>query len=284
MRVALVFLLVALCSPGAGLAQGVGKEFSKRAVEKPAAPAAPPAPADVKAPPPDAATTASGLASKVLQRGTGDRHPGPTDLVTIHYTAWTGDGRTLDSTVGRGQPSALPMKTLAPGLAEGLQLMVVGERRRLWLPPSLTSAMGTRPVGPLVFDMELLAIEPSPEVPPDDVMAPPADATRTGSGLAYRVLRSGPAGGPHPAPANRVRVHYTGWMTDGTMFDSSFTRGELATFRLEEVIKGWTEGLQLMSPGDKFRFWIPSRLAYNNEEGRPRGMLVFDVELLAIER
>src|SRR5467141_1947688 len=80
---------------------------------------------------------------------------------------------------------------------------------------------------------------------PDDVAAPPADAKKTASGLALKVLTPG-KGKDHPGPEDKVSVHYTGWTTDGKMFDSSVTRGEPASFRVSGVIKGWTEGLQLM--------------------------------------
>ena len=112
---------------------------------------------------------------------------------------------------------------------------------------------------------------------PDDVAAPPADAERTASGLASKVVVEG-TGAEHPTAASTVTVHYTGWTTEGEMFDSSVTRGNTATFPLNRVIKGWTEGLQLMVVGEKRRFWIPADLAYG-ENGRVPGMLVFDVEL-----
>src|SRR5438270_419464 len=85
---------------------------------------------------------------------------------------------------------------------------------------------------------------------PPDVAAPPADARKTASGLAYRVLKEG-VGGRHPKSSNPVTVHYTGWTTDGKMFDSSVVRGQPATFPLDGVIPGWTEGLQLMVEGEK---------------------------------
>ena len=81
-----------------------------------------------------------------------------------------------------------------------------------------------------------------------------------------------------------MTVHYTGWTTDGKMFDSSVTRGKPITFGLDQVIAGWTEGVQLMVEGEKTRFWIPQNLAYKGQAGAPRGMLVFDVELLKIEK
>jgi peptidylprolyl isomerase len=80
-------------------------------------------------------------------------------------------------------------------------------------------------------------------------------------------------------------VHYSGWTTDGQMFDSSVTRGQPASFPLDRVIAGWTEGLQLMVVGEKTRFWIPGKLAYGDtpeRPGAPAGTLVFDVELLQI--
>ncbi len=113
--------------------------------------------------------------------------------------------------------------------------------------------------------------------------APPADAKKTSSGLAYKVLRPG-TGNSRPNDRSRVTVHYTGWTTDGKMFDSSVARGKPATFGLDQVIKGWTEGVQLMVPGEKTRFWIPEKLAYQGQSGAPKGMLVFDVELMQIEK
>lgn len=121
-----------------------------------------------------------------------------------------------------------------------------------------------------------------PVPPPPDVAAPPEDAATTASGLASKVLGEG-TGEAHPGPTDAVTVHYTGWTTDGTMFDSSVQRGKPATFPLNRVIAGWTEGLQLMVVGEKRRFWIPEALAYQGRQGAPQGMLVFDVELLSFE-
>ena len=115
---------------------------------------------------------------------------------------------------------------------------------------------------------------------PLDVAAPPSDAEKSSSGLASKVLTAG-TGTTHPRASDSVTVHYTGWTTDGSMFDSSVSRGEPSTFPLNRVIRGWTEGLQLMVVGEKRRFWIPEDLAYGGSRP-PLGMLVFDVELLAI--
>jgi FKBP-type peptidyl-prolyl cis-trans isomerase len=124
--------------------------------------------------------------------------------------------------------------------------------------------------------------ESVPQVPPpSDVAAAPADAVRTPSNLASKVLTPG-TGTRHPRPNSEVTVHYTGWTTDGKTFDSSLNRGQPATFRLDQVIPGWTEGLQMMVEGEKRRFWIPGNLAYDGQPGRPQGTLVFDVELIRI--
>ena len=110
--------------------------------------------------------------------------------------------------------------------------------------------------------------------------------TVTQSGLQYMVLKEGT--GAKPGPTDEVTVHYTGRLLDGTVFDSSVDRGEPATFPLDKVIPGWTEGLQLMSEGSKYRLFIPSDLAYGSkgagEQILPNSMLIFDVELIKIEK
>jgi peptidylprolyl isomerase len=242
-----------------------------------------PPPPDVAAPPADAAKTKSGLASRVIKAGTGKTHPGRTDLVTVHYTGWTTDGKMFDSSVARGEPAKFPLDRVIPGWTEGVQLMVTGETRRLWIPEPLAYQGKRDPKGLLVFDVELISFVAPPPVPqaPPDVKAPPSDAKKTPSGLAYKVQKAG-SGSKHPTSRSEVTVHYSGWTTDGRMFDSSVSRGEPATFPLDQVIPGWTEGVQLMVEGEKTRFWIPENLAYKGQQGAPAGMLVFDVELIKI--
>jgi peptidylprolyl isomerase len=250
--------------------------------------AAIPAPEDVAAPPADAEKTASGLASKVLTKGSGTAHPDAWDKVTVHYTGWTTDGKMFDSSVQRGKPATFGLGQVIAGWTEGLQLMVVGEKRRLWIPQDLAyRGMPGRPAGMLVFDVELLEVKDMPEPPPppkvpEDVAGPPADAATTESGLASKVLTKG-SGSDHPKATSTVTVHYSGWTTDGKMFDSSVVRGQPATFPLNRVIAGWTEGLQLMVAGEKRRLWIPEKLAYQGKPGFPSGMLVFDVELISFK-
>jgi len=236
------------------------------------------APPDVAAAPADATKTASGLATKVLKAGTGKDHPSKEDVVVIHYTGWKTDGSMFDSSVTKNRPATFGVGRVISGFSEGLQLMVIGEKRRLWIPESLAYKGQREPKGTLVFDIELIDI---PSHPPADVKAPPADAKKTASGLAYKVLKEG-VGGRHPRATGAVTVNYTGWTTDGKMFDSSVTRGEPSSFQVDQVIPGWTEGLQLMYEGEKTRFWIPESLAYKGKSA-PYGMLVFDVELIKIQ-
>jgi len=252
-------------------------------------PAAPPAPADAVAAPPDATKTASGLSFKVLRKAKANAHPGPHDRVSINFTGWTPEGEVIASSIPDGEPWRLSIDDATKGLAEGLQLMGKGEKRRFWIPGALaTSGRPKRPgpAGPSVFDVELVDFVkmPDPIAVPEDVAAPPADAQRTPSGLAYKVLKRG-SGKEHPTATSTVEVHYSGWTTDGKLFDSSVQRGQPARFPLNGVIKGWTEGVQLMAVGEKARFWIPGALAYGEKPSRPgvpAGTLVFDIELLAI--
>ena len=112
-----------------------------------------------------------------------------------------------------------------------------------------------------------------------------AGVTTTASGLQYEVIKQGT--GKRPAATDKVSVHYEGKLIDGTVFDSSIDRGEPVTFPLNQVITGWTEGLQLMQEGGKYRFFIPAKLGYG-ETGAgntigPNSTLIFDVELLKLE-
>ncbi|MBL4791192.1 MAG: FKBP-type peptidyl-prolyl cis-trans isomerase [Colwellia sp.] len=107
----------------------------------------------------------------------------------------------------------------------------------------------------------------------------------TASGLQYQILQQG-KGTEHPSASSKVTVHYHGSLLDGTVFDSSVDRGEPISFSLNQVISGWTEGVQLMVIGDKFKFFIPSKLAYGNSAAgkiAPGSLLIFEVELLQIQ-
>ena len=119
-----------------------------------------PPPPDVAGPTADAIRTPSKLAYKVLQPGTGTRHPRPNSTVTVHYTGWTTDGKTFDSSVTRGEPATFGVDGVIPGWTEALQMMVEGEKRRLWIPANLAyEGQPDKPQGMLVFDVELIRID-----------------------------------------------------------------------------------------------------------------------------
>jgi FKBP-type peptidyl-prolyl cis-trans isomerase len=246
-----------------------------------------PAPDDVAAAPADAQKTASGLAYKVLSKGTGTDSPLATDRVQVHYTGWQTNGKMFDSSVKRGTPATFPLNGVIKGWTEGVQLMKEGDKFRFWIPADMAYGDPPKrpgaPAGMLVFDIELLSID-KPIPAPADVAAAPSDAKKTASGLAYKVLTPG-TGKVKPTAEDTVEVHYTGWETNGRMFDSSVKRGQTTSFPLNRVIKGWTEGVQLMVVGEKTRFWIPADLAYGEQAqgGRPSGLLVFDIELVSIQ-
>ncbi len=242
-----------------------------------------PAPADVAAPPAEALRTPSGLVSRVVTPGSGTEKPQETDFVTVHYTGWTSEGRLFDSSHARSMPGLFALNRVMAGWRECVLMMTVGETRRCWVPQDLAfKGQPGRPAGTVVFDIELLDVRPTPSTPPPDVAAPPADAMTTSSGLSYKVLKAG-TGTRRPAARDNVTVHYSGWTTAGMLFDSTVLKGMPVTLDLNNVIRGWAEGLQLMVEGERTRFWIPEKLAYRGERGKPRGMLVFDIDLMKIE-
>lgn len=260
-----------------------------KAAEKPAPAADIPVPADVAAPPADSEKTESGLMHRQITAGSGSEHPTANDKVMVHYSGWTTDGKMFDSSKKRGQPITFPLKGVIKGWTEGVQLMVEGETRRFWIPGDLAYGDVPRrpgaPAGQLTFDIELIKIVKAPKPPetPKDVAAAPADAKKTKSGLAYKILKSTNPKGKMPVLTDTVTCNYSGWTTDGKMFDSSVTRDRPLTIGVSRVIKGWTEGLQLMKEGDSARFWIPAELAYGEKPMRgPAGALTFDVDLISI--
>ncbi len=249
------------------------------------APAQPTMAAQVENPPADAQKTPSGLAYVIERPGTGTVHPTDSDLVKVATSFWHKDSKqNVPGSFGApNQP--MPMsRLLLPGLHEALGLMTTGEKMRVWMPESLAfKGASGYPKGPLMVDLVLLDVLPAPTAPPD-VAAPPADAARTKSGLASKVIKPG-TGTTHPRSSSTVTVHYTLWKPDGTMIESSLMSGTPATFPLDAVIRGWTEGVQLMVTGETRRFWIPGKLAYDEsaDPTKPKGLLVFDIQLLAID-
>ena len=241
----------------------------------------PETPENVAAAPSDAKTLSKGLKVKQLVAGEGDLPTGD-DMVEFHMSAWDTTTQEFEfATSMRSKPMSGRLSDLMTVWGETLATMKPGEKTMVWADADkIVDGRGNPADAPKTFQLELLKVTPAPKAP-KSVAKPPASAKKTESGLRYQVMTPG-TGEAHPTASDRVSVHYSGWTTDGKLFDSSVQRGEPSTFGLGQVIPGWTEGLQLMVPGEKTIFWIPSELAYDGKPGRPEGMLVFEVELLEI--
>jgi len=209
----------------------------------------------------------------------------PHAMVTLHFSAWLSDGTLFHSSVQQGEPvtwrlGQLPLK----GWNEAMEGMKVGGKRRMEVPPALAFGEQGRPprVPPnatFILETELLEAKPVPKPTPVEGI----EVVTFPSGLKQWDIKVGE--GASPQPTDTVSVHYVGWLADGTVFDSSVERGEPVRFRLDRVIKGWTEGLGSMKVGGKRRLEIPPDLAYGAQErpGIPaNSTLIFEVELLGI--
>jgi hypothetical protein len=228
------------------------------------------APTSNKAPK-NAQEFATGMRYQVLKAAPSGAKTISPGFVEYRTVTWQADAKGKFKAIDSGVQKA-DFKTLAgqwPQLARAFLLSPIGETRRWWVEGA----------APNLIDITILGnVDPAPA--PKDVAAVPADATKTLSGLAYKALKKG-EGKTSPTINSTITIHYSGWTTDGKLFDSSVVRGEKATFPLNGLIKGWQEGIPLMKNGDTFRFWIPDYLAYgsNPRPGAPKGMLVFDVTL-----
>jgi FKBP-type peptidyl-prolyl cis-trans isomerase len=249
------------------------------------APAQPTMAAQVENPPADAQKTASGLAYIIESPGTGTVHPTDMDMVKMTAMYWTRESEQSKPGYLALPNAPKPMALLVlPGLKEALGMMTSGEKMKLWIPEKLAfKSAPDKPKGPLMLEVFLLDVIPLPTTPPD-VAAVPRDAEKTKSGLASKVLKPG-TGSVHPLSTSTVTVHYSLWTPDGKILESSVVNGAPVTFVLNKVIKGWTEGVQLMVAGEKRRFWIPGKLAYDEspDPAKPKGMLVFEIELIAVD-
>lgn len=230
--------------------------------------------------PANAIESASGMQYWVLQAAKPGAAKIKPDFFEYRVTLWikneAGKLTAQESGVMRANFKTLAKKS--PAIARAALLSPLGETRRWWFSLPGNSAQSQ------IIDLTVLGnVNPAPA--PSDVAAIPANANRTASGLAYRVLKKANGVG-HPGLKSVITIDYSGWTPNGKLFDSSLTRGEKAVFPLSSLISGWKEGLTLMSPGDTYRFWIPGHLAYDsipNSNG-PKGMLVFDVTLYSIEQ
>jgi FKBP-type peptidyl-prolyl cis-trans isomerase len=230
-----------------------------------------------------ASITDKNIATRVLKPGHGSVHPSANSVVTVRFQAAPVDGHET-TPAAAGAPIVWTLDRVMPALSEGVQLMVEGETRRIWIPPALSYPnRADRPSGVLTFDVELLAIGPPVERPTkDEFLAAPSDAKRTGSGVAYRTLTAG-RGSERPKPLATVTIFYREWLRGGELIDDSIARGEPASVALDAAMPGLSEALQQMVEGEKRRLWIPPELTHTGLTSAPV-LLVFDVELVKIQR
>jgi peptidylprolyl isomerase len=169
---------------------------------------APEVPTDVAAPSKGAKKTASGLAYKQLAKGTGTEHPTATSRVTVNYTGWTKEGKMFDSSVLRGKPASFSLGQVIPGWTEGVQLMVVGEKTRFWIPAAIaygdTPKRPGAPSGQLTFDIELVSIDGDAPVAPPHIMNGGTGAPGASLGIPHPGSSAPPVVAPKPAaPAGK---------------------------------------------------------------------------------
>jgi peptidylprolyl isomerase len=226
----------------------------------------------------DITTTDSGLMYYIFEEGDGDA-PQEGDMVSVDFQLWLADGTFLDSTIDRGTPYTfiLGSNSSLPGLDEGLLLLREGGRAQLTLPPELADGSGAT----YVFEITLLETQEAPKPTAVD----DADFTVTDSGLKYYTITEG--SGPTPQAGDTVSLHYTLWLEDGTMIDSSVQRGLPLDVVIGSggTIPGFEEGLMLTPAGGKAQIIVPPALGYGEAGGGPippNANLIFEIELLEI--
>lgn len=238
----------------------------------------------------DTITTASGLKYVIWKKADGMK-PEVGDNVSVHYAGRLLDGSPFDNSYDRGQPFTFPLGggRVIKGWDEGIAYLSVGDSATLIIPAELGYGSMSRPTIPanstLIFDVELKDVKKVMKPVPYKVEG--LDTISTGTGLKY--IRMNKTDGAAVAAGSTVAVHYTGYLKDGTIFDSSISRGEPISFPIGvgRVIKGWDEGISLLKVGEKARLLIPWQLAYG-EHGAgqaigPRTDLIFDVELISVK-
>ena len=233
-------------------------------------------------PPSDAKKSKSGVEWVVLQEGEGVSGPGLDDSIWVHYVAFSPEGKRKGNSIKKNKPKAVNLNKIVRGWKEMLMDMKLNERRRVWIPAKLAAPKGTK-VNEItdrrILDVELVKWNKAPEAP-KNLKRAPKDAETLSTGLQWLPLTEA-KGEDRAKEDSEVVVRYAGWTTDGRCFD--FTgEGETFSTRLNQVIPGWTQGIRLLAPGQKGRFWIPQDMAYKGARGKPKGTLVFDVELVEI--
>lgn len=233
-------------------------------------------------------TTDSGLKYEIITKGTGAT-PAAIDSVTVHYEGKLLDGTVFDSSYERGETISFPLGGVIKGWTEGLQLMQEGAKYIFTIPSELAygeagAGASIPPNADLIFTVELIKVDVNEDIAFLEANKAKDGIKVTESGLQYKVLLEG--SGKSPKDTDNVTVHYEGSLIDGTVFDSSYKRGEVIDFPLNRVISGWTEGLQLMKEGATYKFFIPSELGYGRRGSPgsipPNATLIFKVELIRV--
>ena len=232
--------------------------------------------------------TESGLKYEVVKQGAGDA-PGEDDAVELKYAFFAPNGTLVDCSESKQNIKARMKELNLAFMKEAIPMLHVGGRLRLEVPPAL--GFGERALSPDVppnsttyWELELVRIIKPLPVPPFETVDETKFAKQS-SGMLVQVVKEGT--GESPRMGDEVTVHYAGWLTDGTPFDSSYGRGEPATFKVGQVIPGWNEALQTMKPGAVCRLVIPPQLAYGNRDVgdviKKNSTLVFLVELISFK-
>lgn len=233
--------------------------------------------------------TESGLQYRVIEESDG-MLPAEESVAVFDFIGTFYDGEEFNNTFDGGQPATVSVGNLPPGLEEGLQLAPIGSRYEFVLPPELAygnnppQGSGIPPGAVIIFEVEVLHSSNYDSIFLDQ-NAQKEDVNVTESGLQYRVIEEG--SGTTPDSTSSVSVEYTGAFIYGDTFDTSRNSEDPATFSLDEVIDGFTEGIQLMQEGSRYEFFIPGDLAYGDQPPQqgpiyPNATLIFDVELISV--
>lgn len=245
--------------------------------------------AKVEEPKIDTITTDSGLKYRIWKKGDGTKAE-KGDKVSVHYAGRLLDGSPFDDSYKRGKPFSFPLGggRVIKGWDEGIAYLNVGDSATLIIPSELGYGAMDRPTIPanstLIFDVELIGVKKVIKPVPYKVAG--LDTISTGTGLKY--IRLNKTDGAAVTPGSTVAVHYTGYLLDGTIFDSSIPREQPISFPIgvRRVIQGWDEGIALLKVGEKARLVIPPSLAYGSQVKSnipPNSTLVFDVELMQVK-
>lgn len=238
----------------------------------------------------DTVTTSTGLKYIIWKKGQGEKAE-KGDNVSVHYAGRLLSGEPFDNSYDRGRAFDFPLGggRVIKGWDEGIAYLTVGDSATLIIPANLGYGSIERPNIPanstLIFDVQLMSVKKVVKPVPFETAG--KDTVTTASGLRY--IRLNQTDGELAVAGKTVSVHYTGYLENGNVFDSSISRGQPISFPLGQgrVIKGWDEGIALLKVGEKARLLIPSALAYGDRGAGglipPGADLIFDVELVDVK-